>query len=221
MMKRAQLLFCLFALAILVVARDARAQQQPASPAMLPGVAATYVWSGMTLRASFKYREIVDNDLANNLTSGLPTTFAMLAWVVRESDQQPVALAARQCRVVYDLWDDVYRLKISERNHPDQDRAAYNLDGVLRVCAEARDLDVVTNRASLQPGAGYFLAVEVDVNPISQEMLEQMRRWVSRPSGSTDIGPGDSLFNSFAGLFVRQIGTADKTLRFRTPRFTG
>jgi hypothetical protein len=47
-------------------------------------------------------------------------------------------------------------------------------------------------------------------------MLEQMRRWVSRPAGSTGIGPGDALFGSFVGLFVRQIGTSDRTLRFRS-----
>jgi hypothetical protein len=51
-------------------------------------------------------------------------------------------------------------------------------------------------------------------------MVEQMRRWVSRPAGSTGIGPGDALFGSFVGLFVRQIGTADRTLRFRTQAIT-
>jgi hypothetical protein len=47
-------------------------------------------------------------------------------------------------------------------------------------------------------------------------MLEQMRRWVMRPTGSTGIAPSDALFGSFVGLFVRQIGTSDRTLRFRT-----
>jgi hypothetical protein len=47
-----------------------------------------------------------------------------------------------------------------------------------------------------------------------------LRKWVSRPAGSTGIGPGDALFGSFVGLFVRQIGTADKTLRFRTQAIT-
>ena len=51
-------------------------------------------------------------------------------------------------------------------------------------------------------------------------MLEQMRKWVSRPAGSTGIGPTDALFGSFVGLFVKQMGTADRTLRFRTQSVT-
>jgi hypothetical protein len=62
--------------------------------------------------------------------------------------------------------------------------------------------------------------VIVEVNPVNAQMVEQMRRWVSRPAGSTGIGPGDALFGSFVGLFVRQIGTADRTLRFRTQAIT-
>ena len=33
------------------------------------------------------------------------------------------------------------------------------------------------------------------------------------------IGPGDSLFGSFVGLFVARIGDADKKLTFRTQAF--
>ena len=39
------------------------------------------------------------------------------------------------------------------------------------------------------------------------------------PSGSNAIGPGDSLFGSFVGLFVARIGDADRKLSFRTQGF--
>jgi hypothetical protein len=39
---------------------------------------------------------------------------------------------------------------------------------------------------------------------------------MSRPTGSTGIGPSDALFGSFAQLFVRQIATTDRSLTFRT-----
>jgi len=51
-------------------------------------------------------------------------------------------------------------------------------------------------------------------------MVEQMRRWMSRPTGSTGIGPGDALFGGFVQLFVRQIATSDRTLTFRTQDVT-
>jgi len=80
---------------------------------------------------------------------------------------------------------------------------------------EARDLAVV-RRNLLDVGERFFLAVVVDVNPVSPEMIEQIRRWMSRPTGSTGIGPSDALFGSFVQLFVRQLATSDKTLTFRT-----
>ena len=93
--------------------------------------------------------------------------------------------------------------------------AVLTMPGVQRLCAEARDLPVV-DRSLLKAGVAHFLAVVVDVNPISPQMIEQMRRWMSRPTGSTALGPSDALFGSFVGLFVRQIGKSDKTVTFRT-----
>ncbi len=151
--------------------------------------------------------------LMKKLSSGLPMVIAMRAYVYREGADTPVALAPRVCRVVYDLWDEVYRVHISEPER-ERDQAAV-LDGVLRLCTEARDLPVV-RRGLLTAGAEYFLGVVVDVNPVSQEMIEQMRRWMSRPTGSTGIGPTDALFGNFVQLFVKQIATSDKTLTFRT-----
>jgi hypothetical protein len=218
-MKRALSFLVLLALALAVLARPALAQEQPQSPERLPQRQANYAWDHSTLRASFSYRDLVDPDLANKLSSGLPTTFAMRAYVFPEGTSQPVALSVRSCRVVYDLWDEVYRIRIFEQRRPERDTAVINVDGVLRLCAEARDLPVA-DRSQLRAGVGHFLAVIVDVNPVSEEMIEQMRRWVSRPTGSTNIGPSDALFGSFVGLFVRQIGTSDKTLRFRTQSTT-
>ena len=50
-------------------------------------------------------------------------------------------------------------------------------------------------------------------------MLDRIKRWVTRPNGSSAIGPGDSLFGSFVGLFVARIGDADKKIAFRTQTF--
>lgn len=201
-------------LAIALFARTAHAQQQPASPSTLPVRQANYAWEKTLLRASFSYRDAVDATIASKLGSGLPTVIALRAYVFRDGEAAPLALAVRTCRIVYDLWDEIYRIRVTEPGR-ERDTAAVNLEGVLRLCAEARDLPVV-DRSLLRAGAPHFLAAIVEVNPISPQMLEQMRRWMSRPTGSTGIGPSDALFGSFVGLFVRQIGKSDKTLTFRT-----
>jgi hypothetical protein len=224
---RAHVFGALLALASLS-ARDARAEDPPKQEE-LPRRAANFAWDKdkdkdkkdkppTLLRASFSFRDVIDKAMAEKLASGLPTVIAMRAYVLREGEADPVALAVRTCRVVFDLWDEVYRLKISGPGG-ERDTAALNLDGVLRQCAEARDL-AVADRSLLSAGKPHFLGVIVEVNPVSPQMLEQMRKWVSRPAGSTGIGPGDALFGSFVGLFVKQMGTADRTLRFRTQSVT-
>jgi hypothetical protein len=205
----------LFALAPL----RALAQAQPvaiqlAHPATLAPRQANYAWDADLMRVSFSYRDVLsDPELVKKLSSGLPMVIVMRAYVYRDGQDTPVALAPRVCRVVYDLWDEVYRVHVSEPER-ERDQAAV-LDGVLRLCTEARDLPVV-RRGLLEPRQAYFLAVVVDVNPVSQEIVDQMHRWMSRPTGSTGIGPSDALFGSFAQLFVRQIATTDRTLTFRT-----
>jgi hypothetical protein len=221
-MKRPGLLglvFVVWMVALAPLVAFAQAQPVPqaaplAHPASLPPRQANYAWDGDLLRGSFSYRDVLgDPDLVKKLSSGLPMVIVMRAYVYREGEDTPVALAPRVCRVVYDLWDEVYRVHVSEPER-ERDQAAV-LDGVLRLCTEARDLPVV-RRSLLEAKRAYFLAVVVDVNPVSQEIVDQMRRWMSRPTGSTGIGPSDALFGSFAQLFVRQIATTDRTLTFRT-----
>jgi hypothetical protein len=210
-----------FALAILALvtstrshAQSAAGAQQLARPSLLATRQAVYTWDGDLLRASYSYRDVLaDPGLIKKLSTGLPVVIAMRAYLYREGDDVPVALAPRVCRVVFDLWDEVYRVHVSEPEH-DRDQAVV-LDGVLRLCTEARDLAVV-RRALVVPGRTYFLGVVVEVNPVSPEIVDQMRRWMSRPAGSTSLGPSDALFGSFVQLFARQLATSDAMLTFRT-----
>jgi hypothetical protein len=208
------------ALAVLLLRPDAVAQspgqsQQPTHPAALPPRQANYAWDKDLLRASFSYRDVLaDPELMRKLSSGLPNVIAMRAYVYREGADTPIALAPRVCRVVYDLWDEAYRVHVSEPER-ERDQPVLDLTGVLRLCTDARDLPVV-RRGLLAASAAYFLGVVVDVNPVSPGMIDQMRSWMSRPTGSTGIGPTDALFGNFAQLFIRQIATSDRTITFRT-----
>ena len=220
-MRRALAVLALAVASLVVAPGDARAQDPPQpQPQSLPTRQATFSWDkdNKILRASFAYRDVVDADVAKKLSSGLATVIALRAYIPRDGSDTPVGLAVRTCRVVYDLWDEVYRIRVSG---PGEERnlAVLTIDGVLRQCADVKDLPL-GDRQVLVPGRPHFLGVIVDVNPVSPQMLEQMRRWVSRPAGSTGIGPGDALFGSFVGLFVRQIGTSDRTLRFKTQLVT-
>jgi hypothetical protein len=80
-------------------------------------------------------------------------------------------------------------------------------------------LAIVSRSVLVQPG-DYYMAVIVEVNPVSPEMVDRIKRWVSRPTGASTAAPGDALFGSFVGLFVARIGTADRQIAFRTQTIT-
>jgi hypothetical protein len=198
-----------------LAARSAGAQQQPTNPAALSPRQANYAWDRDLLRASFSYRDVLaDPVLSSKLSNGLRMVIAMRAYVYREGQDSPVALAVRSCDVAYDLWEEVYRVHVDDPEGK-RDQAVLDVKGVLRLCADAQNLPVV-RKAYLTPGEAYFLGVVVEINPVSQELLEQMRRWMSRPAGSTEIAPTNALFGSFVQLFVRQVAASDRTLTFRT-----
>jgi hypothetical protein len=129
-----------------------------------------------------------------------------------------MALSVKTCRIVFDLWDEVFHIDLRQGGRRRQ-TVAVNVEGVMRRCAEARRLPIAPTRqlSSEQP---YFVGVLVEVNPVSRQMLERIKRWVALPKGASAVGPGDSLFGSFVGLFVTHVPAADRTLSFRTQPFT-
>jgi hypothetical protein len=223
---KARVLFGLLVFAAVWVPRDATAQEKPPSPSTLPSRQANYAWDKIgpqgqekpVLRASFSYRDALDDRVRTKLSQGPAQIIAMRAYVFVEGNDTPVALTGKTCHVAYDTWDEVYRLRVTEPSGT-QNLAVVNIDGVVRHCFEAQGL-LVADRSLLAPGKPHFLGVIVEVNPISQQMLEQLRRWVSRPSGTTASGPTDAIFGSFAGVFLKQIGSSDKTITFRTQTIT-
>jgi len=216
-MTRRAALFALALAALLARAETARAEP-PKTPASLPSRNAVVALEGKQAVISVPFRDVVDAEIEKKLSSGLPTVIVLRAWVFREGGAEPIALTAKTCRVVYDLWDEIFRLQITQPGGL-VDTVAVNIEGVLRQCAEARRLRLI-ERSQLDDAGRYFAAALVEVNPISQETQDRIKRWVTRPSGSAAIGPGDSLFGSFVGLFVARIGDADRKVAFRTQAFS-
>lgn len=201
--------------ALLLGAGAASADDAP--PKVVPR-SASFAWDGELLRMTVSYRDVIDAEMQKKLTSGLPTVIVMRGYVFEDGADQPIALTVKSCRVVFDPWDEVFRIQLavpgSETNVPSP-----TLEGVLRRCAEDKGLPVVEAKR-LKTDGRYVVSALVEVNPISKDMIERIRRWVSRPAGASGIGAGDALFGSFVGLFTARIGVADRQLAFRTQTFT-
>lgn len=198
--------------------RGALAADEPLkTPSQLAQRTATIALEKKAVVMTVSYRDAVDAAISKKLLSGLPTTIAMRGYVFKDSGGDPIALAAKSCKVVYDLWDEVFRITVTQAGGQST-TVAVNVEGVLRNCAEAKKLPVM-ERASMKDGTKYFVAMLVEVNPVSADMLDRIKRWVTRPNGSTSLSSSDSLFGSFVGLFVTRVQSADRRIQFRTQAF--
>ncbi len=174
----------------------------------------TFSWDRSVLRATVSFRDALEGKVVDKVTSGLPWTVAVRALLYRDGQAAPVALAVQTCRITFDLWDEVYRTEIRSAAG-NRNQVVSSLESALAVCVELRSFAVASQRV-VDPRVRHRLAVLAEVNPISPEMIEQLQRWVSRPVVSAQLRPGDALFGSFAGLFMRELGKSDQTIVFRS-----
>jgi hypothetical protein len=94
-----------------------------------------------------------------------------------------------------------------------------SLDGVIAQClaAQATPVGDASAYKKVRGGAVYF-GVVIELNPLSQDAVQRIRRWLARPTGSELSG--NAFFGSFVSIFVgRKLDSAEKTLSFRSEAF--
>jgi hypothetical protein len=156
-----------------------------------------------------------DAETRRKLASGLPQTFVLRAYAYVEGVEAPVAVAARSCRVVYDLWETRFRVQVAS-DSGDRSATYATVDEVVRRCLVAERLPVGAAAAwAPHRGQRAYFAVLAELNPLTPDTVQRIRRWIAHPQrGRLDR---DSFFGSFVSLFVnRGIGAAERSLRFRS-----
>lgn len=177
-----------------------------------PPRAAEFEWDSTKgeLYVTLRFRDLIDDEIRRKLSRGLPTTIVFTGALYRRGSKTPVATTVQSCKITWLVWDEVYRI---EMTGPDGNRtsASPTLEGVLRRCAEVRHLLVATTR-ELSVGVAVSLSARLRVNPVSPEILEKIKLWVTRPTPTGTAAPGDALFSTFTGLFMQRISEAERTL---------
>jgi len=176
------------------------------------------VW-GLVPSISVSVRDFLDVRVSQKLQSGLPQTLTTRFYAYDERGKDPLALSVLSCRVVYDLWETTYRI---ERQTETQDKTftVKNLDAVARLCLEVNDWPLGEPKSYLKVrGQRVYFAAVVELNPLSQDTVARIRRWLARPSGNQL--DGNAFFGSFVSIFVsRKLGAAEKTLSVRSDLLT-
>ncbi|MCC7541033.1 MAG: hypothetical protein IT379_32745 [Deltaproteobacteria bacterium] len=171
-----------------------------------------FAWQRGVPSASFAVRDLVDRNARQKLRSGLPQTLVVRVAAYAEGRTDPVGLTLRSCRVRYDLWEETYSVRILAPG-VERTTSAGSVDDVIRLCLELRAIAIA---GTYPRGRRISLLVIAELNPVSRDMLDRIRRWLARPAGGT-LGEGDVVFGSFVSLFVnRRVGSAERMVRFRS-----
>lgn len=163
---------------------------------------------------NFSVRDFISKEVKKKLESGLPQRIVTRVYAYPERGERPIAITAASCRVVYDLWEGVYRV---EEQTPAIDRARTARDptDALATCLEPKTLAIGDRTAFVkQAGRQVYFGVIIELNPLSADTVQRIRRWLSRAGG--ELG-GDAFFGSFVSIFVsRQLGAAERAFSFRS-----
>jgi hypothetical protein len=177
---------------------------------------AHFDWDADTglLYLDFLFRDIMDANLQGKLSRGLPTTIVLTAAVYRAGTPKPLSTTAQTCKVTWHVWEEAYLVEIMR---PGSTRQSWTTttEGVIRRCTEVRHL-LAGDAGQIPVGVPLVAAGRIQVNPVSPELLQKIKRWVMRPSATGTVAPGDALFSTFTGLFLQRIGDAERQQKFTT-----
>jgi hypothetical protein len=155
------------------------------------------------------------------LTSGFATRVLIRVALEELETETPVALAVQRGEIVFDIWDEKFSVRVTR-----------GLGAELRALASSADEAIwqatalwrfpLVEAARLRPGTRYVVVVRGDLNPISEDLLADVRRWLVQPArGQRRLGAGDSFFGSFVSIFVNpRIDDSERQVRFQSQPFT-
>jgi hypothetical protein len=193
----------------LVLARPAAAEPpvQPRRMGVDPSA------SGLVL--SYSARDLMNAEAQKKLDSGLPQRIVVQHFVYARGRSDPIAISGHSCRIVYDLWQAVYRVEY-ELFGVGVSAFAYRTRGeVIERCLvmHAFPLGQATD---LPPGTLLYVASLIELNPLSTTTVARIRRWLARPRSDYGV-ESKAFFGSFVSLFVNdRIGAAERVLRLRS-----
>jgi len=182
--------------------------------------------TGLNRRAGWLHLSVGIQDLffpwhRDRLESGFSARVLIRASMVRDGSSHALASAFQQSDLVYDIWDEQYRIERetgyrlpngSVQSAGDHIFAVRNQKEALRATSALVQFPLVRT-AELTPGEPYRVAIRADLNPVSQELVANVRSSLTRPRKSRRAT--DKIFGSFVRVFVDpRIEESERQVRF-------
>lgn len=173
------------------------------------------VFRGGVPHLYFSARDLVNAEVEQKLDSGLPQRITVQHFVYAPRREEPLAAAGHNCRVVYDLWQAVYRLDFEVLGGAVTSTAVRTRAEVLERCLVMRNVPLGES-SDYTRARQIYVASLVQLNPLSTSTVARIRRWLARPRNDYNV-ESKSFFGSFVSLFVNdRIGAAERVLRLRS-----
>jgi hypothetical protein len=161
--------------------------------------------------------QLFDSAAYEALASGFPSTVVIRIWVYDKRSTNPIGFQLLQRRVVYDLWDDLYTVRLDGPGG----RKTIEVKERSKAFTLLTGLDAVTvaSLTDVPYEAHHLLAIVAELNPVSKETRAEVRRWLSQGT-SGGLDRGGSFFGSFVSVFVNpKVAEADRVIRIRSQAF--
>ncbi len=151
------------------------------------------------------------------LGTGIPSTVVIRVQITPRDADTPVAEQLIKRSVVYDVWDEIYTLRLEEPGNARTLKVKYRAEALKWLTA--MDSVPIAKLAVLPVGQVFVAKMVVELNPVSKETLAEVRRWLSQGS-SGGLDRGGAFFGSFVSVFYNpKLADADRTLRIRSQPF--
>jgi hypothetical protein len=161
--------------------------------------------------------KLFDTTTYDALASGVVSTVVIRIWIYPDGSKDPVAFVLVQRQVSYEPWDEIFYLNLDEPGGRKKLKEKRQADALKRLTT-IEDLPVA-KLASLPYDQVYLLAMQVELNPVDDKTLAEVRRWLTQGSGG-GLDRGGAFFGSFVSVFVNpKIPQADRVLRIRSQPF--
>jgi hypothetical protein len=173
------------------------------------------VQNGGAVELFYSARDLVGPEAQKKIDSGLPQRIVVQHFVYVHGRTEPIAVAGHSCRIVYDLWQALYRVEFEAFGSPPIAYAYRSRPEVLERCLVMRGA-MLSLGPALSRVSKLYVASLIELNPLSSSTLARIRRWLARPRGDYNV-EGKAFFGSFVSLFVNdRIGAAERVIRLRS-----
>jgi hypothetical protein len=161
--------------------------------------------------------KLFDTSAYEALSTGIASTVVIRIQVTPQNSNDPIAEQLIERSVVYDVWDEIYTLRLDQPGGAKTIKVKYRAEA-LKWLTAIDDLPIA-RLAVLPVDQVFVLKMVVELNPVSKETLAEVRRWLSQGAGG-GLDRGGAFFGSFVSVFYNpKIAEADRVLRIRSQPF--